>query len=441
MLEILWNQLASTLPIHFFAYAPFVEHLRLGKKKTFAIVAAAEFLYLLIYALLLQKGLAPEQIHPLAMLLFGILFFLFVNMAPGKILFLYVFSVSYIMVIRGIAAFLETFFSGNLQFLFYSWHSAVLVLVLYAVTMPVMLRYLKKTARMVMETHAPQVWRSAWLLPLFNTAIVFLFTYGPSSADEVNVSFLLTRILLISCMFLVYQFVLRSIHGLFRQAAAEERSRYMEQLADIQASQYALLKTHIEDTRRMQHDLRQHLRVIRSFLDRGDLNALSSYVQLYQKELPSGRFHEYCGNYAADSILNYYAEKAAASDIPMDISFCRLATPPIPEPEFCVLLGNLLENALDSCLTRPSGDAPSQPFIKLAAAMNGNHALLLTLDNTCPQPPVFQKERIISSKHEGFGNGTQSVQSIAEKYQGDARFAWNDGVFFVSVMLPGFVKA
>ena len=31
--------------------------------------------------------------------------------------------------------------------------------------------------------------------------------------------------------------------------------------------------------------------------------------------------------------------------------FHRLDTPVIPETEFCVLLGNLLENALDACQT------------------------------------------------------------------------------------------
>lgn len=437
MIEILWNQLASTLPIHFFAYAPFFEHLRWGKKKTFALVAAAEFLYLFLFAFLLQKGLSPEQIQLFAMPLFGILFFLTVDMAPGKIMFLYVFSIAYIQAVRGTVAFLESFFSGDVQLLFYSWHSALLGLLLYAATMPAMLRYLKQTAQMVIETHAPQVWKTAWILPLFNTAIVLLFTYAPQSTDQVNVRFFLTRILLIGCMFLVYHFVLRSIHRLSQQAAAEERSRYMEQLADIQSAQYALLKSRIEETRKAQHDLRQHLRVIRGCIERGDLDALSSYVQIYQKELPSGGFREYCGNYAADSILNFYAEKAAAADIPMEIAFCRLATSVIPEPEFCVLLGNLLENALDSCLLQRSDASPSESFIKLAAEMNGNHTLLLTLDNSCPNPPVFQKGRFLSSKHEGLGIGTQSVRSIAEKYQGDARFTWKDGVFFASVMLNG----
>ena len=36
---------------------------------------------------------------------------------------------------------------------------------------------------------------------------------------------------------------------------------------------------------------------------------------------------------------------------------------------------------------------------------------------------------------DGFGIGTESVRVIAERYSGDPRFEWKDGMFYVSVML------
>ena len=66
---------------------------------------------------------------------------------------------------------------------------------------------------------------------------------------------------------------------------------------------------------------------------------------------------------------------------------------------------------------------------------SGTSMLTLTVDNACPQCPVWEQDRLRSSKREGFGLGTDSVRMIAEQYHGDARFDWKDGVFYASVVL------
>lgn len=100
----------------------------------------------------------------------------------------------------------------------------------------------------------------------------------------------------------------------------------------------------------------------------------------------------------------------------------------IPEPEFCSLLGNLLENALDACAA-----SKTPRFIRLHIRQQGS--LYLTMDNTSDQPPLSDEKRLISSKHDGFGIGTESVRMTAERYNGDARFEWKEGIFYASVML------
>ncbi|MDO5425210.1 MAG: GHKL domain-containing protein [Eubacteriales bacterium] len=435
MNEILWNQMAVTVPIHFFAYAPFLNHLRWGKKKTFTLVAVLEVLYLLLFRVLLQAGVSLSVIQFIAMPVFGILFFVSVKMEPGKIMFLYLFAVAYLLAVRGCASFLGLVFFEDTTLVFYSWVSGLLSLALYLLTMPFMLWYFKRTAQMVVETDAPQVWNKAWLLPLFNTLIVLLFTYAPDSASDINGTFLLARIFLIICMFLTYYFVLNSIRQLQKQTAAEEHARYLKQLADMQAAQYELLRSRMDETRKARHDLRQHLRALQGYIDQKNLEGLASYVRLYGESIPSEALHDYCHNYAVDSVIGFYAEKAANAGIAMEISFCPLPEPFIPDPELCVLLGNLLENALDAC--RAAGKEPSAkaPVITVRARKAGGQALAITVDNPSPAPPSVRDGQFLSSKHEGFGTGTASVKSIAQRYEGDARFEWKDGMFLVSVLL------
>ena len=85
-------------------------------------------------------------------------------------------------------------------------------------------------------------------------------------------------------------------------------------------------------------------------------------------------------------------------------------------------------NALEACAA-----SKTPRFIRLHIRQRGT--LYLTMDNTSDQPPLSDEKRLISSKHDGFGIGTESVRMTAERYNGDARFEWREGVFYASVML------
>ena len=128
--------------------------------------------------------------------------------------------------------------------------------------------------------------------------------------------------------------------------------------------------------------------------------------------------------------MSYYAEKAEKSGLRMEAEFRMDSRCVIPEPALCVLLGNLLENALEAC-SRESEPGP----IRVRAMQTGESMLSLTVDNPCSRRPRWTDGRLLSEKSDGFGSGTESVRIIANQYNGDARFEWRDGVFYASVML------
>ena len=153
-------------------------------------------------------------------------------------------------------------------------------------------------------------------------------------------------------------------------------------------------------------------------------------MKAYGESLPPDTVHPFCKNYAVDAVLHHYAEQALLQQTDLEAVVQMEEQTIIPEPEFCALLGNLLENALDACAI---SKAPR--IIRLNIRQPGKQTLYLTMDNTSDQPPISDKKRLVSSKHEGFGVGTESVRVTAERYNGDARFEWKDGIFCVSVML------
>ena len=431
MIELLLNELLSTFPFHFLAYIPFYKKLKYSPLETVLRVCMCQIFYLGIFTILTLAGFSSVWVQYLAVPIFGVLFCLLVQADRGMILFFYMFILDYLLVIRAAAfCICEKLFGFN----FFSWQSGFITLFLILCTILLMIKAMSHIAKGLCSVSVPSFWRTAWLLPCSVTLILLLLT-GDIRSGTVTISALLARVLLLICMFLISHFMILFIQQLKEQLETNTRNQAMERLLQIQHDQYSMLQARIAENRRARHDFRQHLRVIQDCVKRGDLEDLKSYLAEYEKQFPSHSDHIYCNSYAVNAILAFYADKAENHNIRLDVKIQMSDTPVIPETEFCVLLGNLLENALDACQTGRSESKTSQPFIRVCAIQTGTSTLSITVDNTSAFKPTWINEKLVSTKAAGSGIGTESIRMIAEQYRGDARFEWRDGVFYASVML------
>lgn len=431
MIELLLNELLSTFPFHFLAYIPFYKKLKYSPLETVLRVCMCQIFYLGIFTILILAGFSSVWVQYLAVPIFGVLFCLLVQADRGMILFFYMFILDYLLVIRAAAfCICEKLFGFNL----FSWQSGFITLFLILCTILLMVKAMSHITKGLCSVSVPSFWRTAWLLPCSVTLILLLLT-GDIRSGTVTISALLARVLLLICMFLISHFMILFIQQLKEQLETNTRNQAMERLLQIQHDQYSMLQARIAENRRARHDFRQHLRVIQDCVKRGDLEDLKSYLAEYEKQFPSHSDHIYCNSYAVNAILAFYADKAENHNIRLDVKIQMSDTPVIPETEFCVLLGNLLENALDACQTGRSESKTSQPFIRVCAIQIGTSTLSITVDNTSVFKPTWINEKLVSTKAAGSGIGTESIRMIAEQYRGDARFDWKDGVFYASVML------
>ena len=431
MIELLLNELLSTFPFHFLAYIPFYKRLKYSPLETVLRVCMCQIFYLGIFTILTLAGFSSVWVQYLAVPIFGVLFCLLVQADRGMILFFYMFILDYLLVIRAAAfCICEKLFGFN----FFSWQSGFITLFLILCTILLMVKAMSHITKGLCSVSVPSFWRTAWLLPCSVTLILLLLT-GDIRNGTVTISALLARVLLLICMFLISHFMILFIQQLKEQLETNTRNQAMERLLQIQHDQYSMLQARIAENRRARHDFRQHLRVIQDCVKRGDLEDLKSYLAEYEKQFPSHSDHIYCNSYAVNAILAFYADKAENHNIRLDVKIQMSDTPVIPETEFCVLLGNLLENALDACQTGRPESETSQPFIRVCAIQIGTSTLSITVDNTSVFKPTWINEKLVSTKAAGSGIGTESIRMIAEQYRGDARFDWKDGVFYASVML------
>ena len=418
--------LVTSLPAHIAAFFQYWHFPWRSKKLAAVLVLLNLLLKLWTVSRVLAAGGSVRQVEVVTSLLGAALYIALIRTDPFKLLFTYILLLDYLMVVRGAAAFLSArLFAASSQ----SWQGSLLCTLLYALSLPWLLHFFRRNAQMVFETDAPELWRTIWLVPALTSLVVLIYTNAYE--EEVgNWSFLLTRLVLLLCIIVTYFSLLRSLEALRSRTALEEQARQSEQVLAFQRAQYEQLQSYMEEIRRARHDLRQHQSMILSYLESGDTDRLREYLQSQMDALPPETIRKYCRNYAINLLLNYYAWRFLEKKIEFEFQAELPERLPALEPDLCVVLGNLLENAQEACAGQ------EDPYVRAAARLSGSRAITLIVDNTAPAAPCTAPNGSFhSTKHEGSGIGTQSVRYIAQKYNGTADFRWENGVFYASVFL------
>lgn len=426
------NLFALSIPSHLMAYYPFRNDLRVPLWKVLLPVCLLQGAQSLLYGHIIFQGGSGRTVFYGCALIYMAIYFIAVRDNHFKVLFLYLFVTDYTIIQRGIAAFLETrlFYCSDMNY--NTWTSVILNLAVLTVTAPFMLRLLSGAREKAFSVDAPKFWRTAWMVPAFTTTIVMVFTSSFAAKEVGSLRFLFSRVLLLLCAFVIYYTLLDALDGVRRQTALTEQTQMQEQLLSLQRTQHEQFVRHMEETREIRHEIRQHFSVMRAYLDQQDIEGAKAYLDAYAQTLPSDIRQTFTKNFALNAVCTSYGEKARKYGIDYDVELDFPERLPIDEPEICALLGNLLENAVDACREA----AVLAPFIRVRGMWEDGQ-VVLTVDNSCKKEPRWQDGRLLSSKRDGFGTGTWIVQRTAERSGGVAKFAYEDGVFFASVLLGG----
>lgn len=424
------NNFVLSIPSHLMAYWPFRDRLRFALWKVLLPVCMIQITQSAFYGYTILQGGSGQAVAYGIAPVYMALYFLSVKDDHFKVLFLYLFVTDYTMILRGASVFLEARFFYEPGMNFTSLTSTLLNLALLAGSAPFMLRLFSNAREKVFSTDAPMFWRTAWLVPACTTAIVMIFTANFEVERVRSFRFLFARVLLLLCVFVVYAILLDALDGIRRQAALTEQAAVQEQLLNLQRMQHEQLLQYNEEVKSARHDLRQHLSVIWAHLDREDICGLKDYLMAYEKKLPPDIRRTFTKNFSLNVVCTHYAEEARKYEIDYDAELDMPEKLPINEPEVCALLGNLLENAVDACREVRR----SAPFIRVRGAWEDSY-IVFAVDNSCEQEPAWKDGRLLSSKREGFGTGTWTIQRAAERCGGMAEFTYRDGVFYASVFL------
>lgn len=307
------------------------------------------------------------------------------------------------------------------------------VMILLLVSFPSMfLLFQRFLAPTIIRTQQLSFWRYLWILPCFYYAM-YRLSVAPRYVDISGACRPLMDYLppfwVVNVCF-SYLIIFKVMGENLESSSLKEQLKSAQFLNEMQKEQYRLMQNSVAETRKNRHDMNHQFIVIQGYLLQGQTQKAQQYIQECLDYYAS-TVEQFCDNYAANSIIRYYAAMAEHYQIPFNSSIALPEQLPLSEIDFCTILGNLLLNAIEACIRQTT----EEKYIYLYIGEAGASMLAITLRNTY-NGEIHQKgELFFSSKREGIGIGTASIRSLVKKYQGILKFTHADGIFEASILL------
>lgn len=199
---------------------------------------------------------------------------------------------------------------------------------------------------------------------------------------------------------------------------------------NMEQKRYEELRLYMDETRTLRHDFRQHMRVITELSAEEEYGQLKAYVNQFSDIVKKG-YTPFCANMAVDAVASHYTNLAESQQTKIEWDLRLPAELPVPETDFCALLGNLLENALKAT----AKVAEERRRVDVVCSLITDNMLGLSINNPYVGKIRFNKDHLPVSRESGHGIGMPSVKSTVDRYNGTLEITTKDGIFSVNIML------
>lgn len=217
--------------------------------------------------------------------------------------------------------------------------------------------------------------------------------------------------------------------------------RFLDRIIDKRISEYQndLLTTHYVEvenmyrqTRGWRHDYRNHIQVLMSLAEMGDLEAIKRYLQDLRVDLNTVDTVFKTGNKMTDVILNSKISLAKSKNIAVTADAHVPVTLAISEIDLCIIMGNLLDNAIEACMQLPQ----EERYIRIYIDMKNTQLYMSVTNTTAHKKQTKENGRFHSTKGAGHGYGLVRIDTIIERCQGYISRNSEDGAFTTEILLP-----
>ncbi|MDF2888577.1 MAG: Histidine kinase, gyrase and HSP90-like ATPase [Lacrimispora sp.] len=257
-----------------------------------------------------------------------------------------------------------------------------------------------------------------------------IFVISSTTENELFFSFI-SGILL----FLINYIIFEVFESLAESSEYQKKTLLYEQQLELCSRQAEEREIQNTEIRLLRHDIKQHLISLLGMVDSGENEDAATYLATLLEKGNSKKIHEISrsGNIVVDSLVNYKCSVAQKEQIQFNANIFIPPALPFQNGNLTIILGNLLENAIEACRQMKSG----QPKIELEMSYQ-KEILSIVVWNT------FEGERFTDSqKHfqttkknpDRHGLGLLSIEQAVAACKGEVITQIQGNIFKAVVIL------
>ncbi len=213
------------------------------------------------------------------------------------------------------------------------------------------------------------------------------------------------------------------------------RKKTFLKILDMQTE---LAEKHLDEVRSIhremrgyKHDFHHHLQTLRGQLEAGEYERALHYIDELDSDIINLDTLLKTGNVSADAILSAKLPQARAAGVDVTVKAGIPDSLSLTDVELSIILGNLLDNAVEACRDVP----PGERFLRLYITMKGSMLYFSMLNSAGPKQ---QKSGKLFATHKGglHGFGLRRAENIIEEHGGWCKYNSEDGAFSTEFLVP-----
>lgn len=179
------------------------------------------------------------------------------------------------------------------------------------------------------------------------------------------------------------------------------------------------------------HDYHNHLQTLKARLDMGQTDGAREYLDTLEQDLDGIHALAETGNVSVDAILNAKLSLVLKQGINLNVKATVPKNLTVSDIDLCVILGNLIDNAMESCEKVDEDGRFLRLYINVL-----KQQLYITITNATAETVRKIDAAYISTKRGNHGHGLKRIDRVVKKYDGYVNRKNEPGVFVTEILLP-----
>lgn len=226
---------------------------------------------------------------------------------------------------------------------------------------------------------------------------------------------------------LVAEYIKTSILTQKQIGILEERERYaIENYKTIQLAE--------NETKHIRHEIRHHISMLYDLIKNDELEKAKDYIESIFGEVEKLPISQYCDNMVINAVVTNYLNRARGNGI---ITECEIHVPEsinVRDEDLCILLTNMLENALESC---EKINKASERYIRLKINADSRLFYISCSNSAYELVQSNEKGKFETTKRDKdfHGYGIAAMNRVAQRYYGKVQTRVSEKKFSVQIIL------